>query len=219
MLEQMGVPLTFIGWIWTLYMEVSSKVQISGFLSTWIVVEPRVRQGCPLSLILFTFTIEPLAQCLRQDPGIHGLHNPGSSNCKAKVLAYLDYLNILCWNRGSVERALVNMQVYEALVGAKLNVSKSTCLAVGEVRDLESLGVSVPHEGVRILRIDFNPELSGRTAWESTEAKPLVHFELKTTIVLSSGEGGLHSSGRCLQEWLCCPVLQKDSNDVTVQFI
>ncbi|KYO31982.1 hypothetical protein Y1Q_0007019 [Alligator mississippiensis] len=63
------------------------------------------------------------------------------------------------------------MQVYKAAAVAKLNVSKSICLAVGEVKDLESLGVSVPHEGVRILGIDFDLELSGRTVWEKTEAK------------------------------------------------
>ncbi|KYO40124.1 hypothetical protein Y1Q_0013311 [Alligator mississippiensis] len=62
------------------------------------------------------------------------------------------------------------MQVYEVVVGAKLNVSNRTCLAVDELGDLESPG-SVSHEWVRILRIDFDPELSGRTVGEKTEAK------------------------------------------------
>ncbi|KYO37397.1 hypothetical protein Y1Q_0017217 [Alligator mississippiensis] len=96
----MGVPSTFIRWIRTLYTEVSSEVQIHGFLSTRIAVESGVQQGCPLSLILFICTIEPLAQHLRQDPRINGVHIPGSSNREAKVLAYMDDLNILCWNRG-----------------------------------------------------------------------------------------------------------------------
>ncbi|KYO41551.1 hypothetical protein Y1Q_0006324 [Alligator mississippiensis] len=83
----------------------------------------------------------------------------------------MDDLNILCRNMEMVKRALAQMHVYEAAAGAKLNVSKSACLSMGKVRDLESLGVSVPREGVRILGIDFDPELSGRTAWEKTEAK------------------------------------------------
>ncbi|KYO31706.1 hypothetical protein Y1Q_0022800 [Alligator mississippiensis] len=81
------------------------------------------------------------------------------------------------------------MQVYEMAVGAKLNVSKSSCLAVGEVRDLESLGVSAPREGVRILGIDFDRELSGGTAWEKTEAKVvLLPVLLYTALVFPASE-------------------------------
>ncbi|KYO28751.1 hypothetical protein Y1Q_0004413 [Alligator mississippiensis] len=80
MLERMGGPLTFVGWIRTLYREVSSKVQINGFLSVWIAVDLEVRQGCLLSPILFVYTIEFLAQHLRHDPGICRVYIPGSSN-------------------------------------------------------------------------------------------------------------------------------------------
>ncbi|KYO35015.1 hypothetical protein Y1Q_0000929 [Alligator mississippiensis] len=62
------------------------------------------------------------------------------------------------------------MQVYEVALGAKLNVAKSTCLTMGELGDLGSLGVSVPHE-VKILGMEFNPKLSGRTVWEKMEVK------------------------------------------------
>ncbi|KYO35356.1 hypothetical protein Y1Q_0007944 [Alligator mississippiensis] len=79
-LEWMGVPPTFVGWIRTFYMEVSSEVQINGFLSTWIVVELGVWQGCPISPILFVSAIEPLAQRLRQDLRINRIHIPGRSN-------------------------------------------------------------------------------------------------------------------------------------------
>ncbi|KYO42756.1 hypothetical protein Y1Q_0016152 [Alligator mississippiensis] len=144
---------------------------MNSFLSTQITVESGVQQGCALSPILVICAIKPLAQHLRQDPAIRGVHIPGSSNREAKILIYMDNLNILCQNRGLVERALAHTQVYEVVAGAKLNMNKSTCLAMGEVRDLESLGVSVPCEGIRILGVDFDPELSIRTVWEKTEAK------------------------------------------------
>ena len=50
-------------------------------------------------------------------------------------------------------------------------MSKSTCLVMGELGDLESLGISVPCEGVQILGMKFHPELSGRRSWEKKEAK------------------------------------------------
>ncbi|KYO34089.1 hypothetical protein Y1Q_0005067 [Alligator mississippiensis] len=63
-LEQIRVPPTFNTWIRTLYVDMSSEVQINSFLGAWIVVELGVQQGFPFSLILFVCTIKPLAQHL-----------------------------------------------------------------------------------------------------------------------------------------------------------
>lgn len=56
------------------------------------------------------------------------------------------------------------MQVYKSVVGAKFNISKSSFLALGELRDLT-------HEWVKILGVEFDPALSGWKAWKKTEAK------------------------------------------------
>ncbi|KYO46800.1 hypothetical protein Y1Q_0014405 [Alligator mississippiensis] len=58
MLEWMGVPLIFIGWIKTLYMDVISEVQVNGFLNAWIAVESEFQQDCLLSPILLICAIE-----------------------------------------------------------------------------------------------------------------------------------------------------------------
>lgn len=70
-----------------------------------------------------------------------------------------------------MERALWHTQVYELAAGSKVNMSKSTCLTLCELGDLVSLWVSVPREWVKILEIEFDPEVSGRKAWEKTETK------------------------------------------------
>ncbi|XP_059574114.1 uncharacterized protein LOC132245549 [Alligator mississippiensis] len=78
----------------------------------------------------------------------------------------MDDLNVLCQNKCSGGRSLWHTQVYEAAAGAKLNVSKSTCLATGELGGLESPGGSVPCEGVKVLGLEVDAELSGRRARE-----------------------------------------------------
>ncbi|KYO18425.1 hypothetical protein Y1Q_0008537 [Alligator mississippiensis] len=149
-LEQMGGVLTCVEGPDPAN-EVSSEVQINGFLSAQIAMELGVWWNCPLSPILFICAIESLVHCRRQDPGICGVHILGSSKQEVEVLAYMDDLNILCWNKWLVEGALWHTRVYEVVAGAKLNVSNSTCFAVDELGDLESLGVSVTCKGVRIL--------------------------------------------------------------------
>ncbi|KYO34172.1 hypothetical protein Y1Q_0002472 [Alligator mississippiensis] len=96
---------------------------------------------------------------------------PGGNKEETKVLAYMGDLNILCQNKCAVERAVLHTRVYKATAGAKLDVSKSTSLAVGKLGDLESLGVSVPCEGVKILGVEFDLELSRRRTWQKKEAK------------------------------------------------
>ncbi|KYO26488.1 hypothetical protein Y1Q_0002125 [Alligator mississippiensis] len=167
----MGIPPTFIGWISTLYTDVSSEVLVNVFLSIRIVIKSGTCQGCLLSLILFICTTEPLAQCIRQDPMMSKVQIPGRSREETRILAYLDDLNILCHNKCSVERTMWHTQVYKVVSGVMLNVSKSTCLAMGELRDLESLGVSVLCKWVKIPRVEFNPKLSRRMAWEKKEPK------------------------------------------------
>ncbi|KYO19732.1 C-type lectin lectoxin-Thr1-like [Alligator mississippiensis] len=115
----------------------------------------------------------PWEQCIRKDPGMSGVQIPRGSREETRVLIYMDDLNLLCQNKCSVERALWHTQIYKAAVGAKLNMSKSPCLAVGKLRDLESLGVLVPCKGVKILVVEFSPKLSGRKAWEKKEPKPI----------------------------------------------
>ncbi|KYO22926.1 hypothetical protein Y1Q_0005441 [Alligator mississippiensis] len=161
----MGSPPTFIGQIRMLYMDVSSKVLVNCFLSMQIAIELGVHQGCLLPPILFICAIEPLAQHIRQNSMMIHVQIPSGSKEETRLLAYMDDLNILCWNKRSEKKGLWHTQVYKAAAGPKLNMSKSTCLAMGKLEDLESLGVLVSHEGVKI-RVGFDPELSGKTAWE-----------------------------------------------------
>lgn len=91
MLKQMGIPLTFIGWIRTLYMNVSSEVQVNGFPSMWIMVK-----SGPMRAAHSPQSFSSLSQRIRQDPRICRVWIRGSSEEKMRVQAYTDDLNILC---------------------------------------------------------------------------------------------------------------------------
>ncbi|KYO19275.1 hypothetical protein Y1Q_0016277 [Alligator mississippiensis] len=174
-----------------LYMDMSSEGKVIGFLSARIMVESGVHQGYPLSLILFICTVEPLAQCIRQNPRMNRVQIPDGSRKEIRDLAYMDDLNILCQNKWSVERFLWHTQVYEAATGAKFKVSNSICLATGELRDLEFLGVSVPCEGAKILGMEFDPEVSSQKAWKKTEAKMFCKTPPETMEVFTLTNGTL----------------------------
>lgn len=69
-MERMGFGTRFRGWVRLLYRGSFSRVGVNVFFSRPVLQLGGVRQGCPLSPLLYVMCIEPLAAYIRQDPGI-----------------------------------------------------------------------------------------------------------------------------------------------------
>ncbi|KAJ8397772.1 hypothetical protein AAFF_G00434610 [Aldrovandia affinis] len=76
-LGRMGFGPRFIGWVRTLYAGAYSCVRVNGFLSGAVEQVGGVRQGCPLSPLLYVLFMEPFAELVRRDPGDDGVRLPG----------------------------------------------------------------------------------------------------------------------------------------------
>ena len=73
-------------WVKILYNNVFSCVLNNGFASEFFPVERGVRQGCPLSGLLFVIGIEVLARAIKNDPTIKGI-NVGEKEIKVSLYA------------------------------------------------------------------------------------------------------------------------------------
>jgi len=83
-----------VSFVSTLYSEVSASVLNSGFLSVFFPTERGVRQGDPLSLLLYVFVAEALALVIRADNRIEGLPlpehpNPSKFSSTQTILTFL----------------------------------------------------------------------------------------------------------------------------------
>ena len=65
-------------WIDILLAERKSCVRNGGYISDFFNMERGVRQGCPISPLLFILTLELLARDIRKNEKIKGLKIPGS---------------------------------------------------------------------------------------------------------------------------------------------
>ena len=81
-LERMGFGPSFIQWVKTFYTGIQSAVIVNGYISEFFSLSRGVRQGCPLSPLLYVLIAEVLACNIRACPAIRGPTLPDLSACR-----------------------------------------------------------------------------------------------------------------------------------------
>jgi hypothetical protein len=129
-LETFQLPQTFIKTIKALYKNAHTRIAINGVLSAPFQVTRGVRQGDPLSCLLFDLAIEPLACALRNSDKIRGYNIPGITD-KIIVNLYTDdttiYLNES--DKYSDLETILTKWCYAS--GAKFNLEKTEIIPIG----------------------------------------------------------------------------------------
>ena len=93
-LEMYGFGEYFTNWIKTILSNRTCCARNGGYISQEFSMERGVRQGCPISPILFILTSELFAASVRADPKIKGIKLP-YSNIYVKLLHYADDITLL----------------------------------------------------------------------------------------------------------------------------
>lgn len=104
------------------YTQMATQLVVNRELVESIPLRSSVRQGCPLSPLLFSLYLEPL--CLRV---LHNVHVRGFRLhlSEVKVLAYADDLAFFCEDKLSVNAILKDVTFFTVVVGARVNLEKS----------------------------------------------------------------------------------------------
>ena len=80
-LTSIGFPEDFCGLIKNLYNNNTTSFSVKGQLSKEIHIEKGVRQGCPLSPLLFNICLDPLLKLIRKENNENGYFVNGKSYC------------------------------------------------------------------------------------------------------------------------------------------
>ena len=130
-LVSMGFGQSFVKWVDLFYTDASSAVSVNGYLSSFFSLSRGVRQGCPLSPLLYVLVSEVLAVNIRANPRIEGLTLPGFSSPLSPISQYADDTSLVVVSDDSIRAIFEVYAVYEKGSGAKLNQSKSKGLWLG----------------------------------------------------------------------------------------
>ena len=76
---KMGFGEQFQTWVSTLYCNINSCVSMNGWLSKSFNLNRGIRQGCPLSALLYIIAVEMLSVSIKQNKEIKGI-NIGNEN-------------------------------------------------------------------------------------------------------------------------------------------
>lgn len=128
-MQTMGATAGMCFWVRTLLADTAATALVNGFqshLATW---EAGVRQGCPLSPVLYLFLAEALACWLRTEPAL-GVVVGGA---RVVSLHFADDTKVFLPNllAATVGTLLAVLRTYQAAAGQAINVAKSAILPVG----------------------------------------------------------------------------------------
>ena len=120
-------------WISVLYNDVESGVLNGGYMTNYFRVSRGVRQGCPLSPLLFILCVEILAQKIRQNSKITGIELPFS--CEAKLSQFADDTTLICKDTSSLHESMSVLGKFGDISGLKLNRKKTKALWIGSLKN------------------------------------------------------------------------------------
>ena len=117
------------GWVRLLYASPCSRILVNHTLTSPFPIERSVRQGCPLSPLLYALCLEPLLEKVRTDAGITGISMPGGQ--VLKVQAYADDTTFTVTSEKDIKKILEHFKTFNAASGGKININKSNIMGLG----------------------------------------------------------------------------------------
>ena len=129
-LNRFGFGSYFIGWIIIMYQGMKSAVMTNGFISKYFTLTRSIRQGDPLSALLYIIQAEPLAECIRQARNIKGI----DIKCDNRVIGeirgsqYVDDSTNMLRNCDYIENCLNCINRFGQASGSRINDDKTVAL-------------------------------------------------------------------------------------------
>ncbi|CAI9540150.1 unnamed protein product [Staurois parvus] len=157
----------FIGWLQTLYKGAESFMLVNGWVGRPLGVGSGVRQGCPLSPLLYAFAINPFVR--RLDGGVLGGVSGGTTGeSPLRLVAYADDVSVFISGTSEAQEVVSVMEQYAEASGSKINHDKCEVFWMGrEGEGFELLDAfPEPRQKIKVLGIEFGPDDYSKTNWE-----------------------------------------------------
>ena len=167
----------FIKWIKTLYTNSSVCVKNNGYISDFFSPNRGVKQGCPISAILFILVTEILSIKIKQDRNIHGMKikNTTGTLREVKLTQYADDTTFLLEDETNNTPLLKLLKTFSEVSRLKINIDKTECMGIGRLRDIKGdvHGIKINEKPIKYLGIYVGNDLeeSMKLNWDDNIKK------------------------------------------------
>lgn len=135
-LQKFGFGPEFIKWIQVLYKNPTITIKINGWLSEEVNLTRGIRQGCPVSALLFIMATEMLAIKIRTS-NIRGIKMKTCHGGREfKISQYADDSLLFLSDEREIPKAVKIIDEYTKVSGQKLNMPKTEVLGIGIYKTL-----------------------------------------------------------------------------------
>ena len=128
-LELFGFGKNFINWIKILHTDIQACVGNNGFFSPYFRLTRSIRQGCPISALLFLLVAEVLAIQIRENKNIKGIQ---INEIEQKIGLMADDTTLFLADLHSLSIAISTFKNFEKYSGLKLNLNKTEIIPIGK---------------------------------------------------------------------------------------
>ena len=162
-LQKFGFGENFCRWIKIIYTDPKAFVKINGFLSETISFKRGIRQGCPLSALIFIICTEFMALQIKKNDTIKGIDiDTAETTTSVKVTQYADDTCVYLKDLDQITPCIDTINSFSSVSGLKLNLGKTEGLCIGslanETPNLQ--GIKWPTEPIRYLGIYIANDLT-----------------------------------------------------------
>ena len=174
-LKSFNFGQNFIRWIKILYTNIESYISNNGYFSKSFKLSRGIRQGCPISALLFIIVAEIMALKIREDKNIMGIK---VEQQELKLCQLADDTTIFVKDLKSTVELVRLLEKFHQCSGLKLNMEKTEAIPIGPNRlasitlpysirkikinnsSFKTLGVWFSHDQNEACKLNFEDKLN-----------------------------------------------------------
>ena len=132
LLRHLNFPPSILKWITILYKDLRVFCEVRGAFTESFTPERGVKQGCPLSMALYSIAIHPLALNITKNTSIRGIHIPNYPG-EVKTIQHADDLTVIITDHNSFPHLDRELNKFQLTSGSKINADKTEILPFGHM--------------------------------------------------------------------------------------
>ena len=131
-MHKMKFPIFIIKWIMILYTNIESVCLVNGHFSDVFKVYRGVRQGCPLSMLIFLIFQNPLYWAIEYTNRIKRIEVFGNNT---KEIGYADDTNVIVIDDDSIVEVFKILDCFVKATNSKVNINKTKIYGFGKWKE------------------------------------------------------------------------------------